>query len=184
MHGFQGCNLRHAIRKISRKARNAGTDNQIHLLVFGILHHALESIPLAQRCAGFSLITVNILQIPVFRFCNLFGVIKGLIFDGRNLLFAGGADTGINRHAFQVAVINRWSWFCRTEIIFCCFTIVVRLLMDSVTDLCFSSFRFQMSALPVYPTRQHFNVFCWDVFCVHFLSAFVISFSSRALHAR
>ena len=88
VHGFQCCNLRHTIRKISSKPRNAGTDNQIHLLVFGILHHALESVPLAQRCAGFSLIAVNILQIPVFRFCNLLGVIEGLILDGRNLLFA------------------------------------------------------------------------------------------------
>ena len=48
VHGFQCCDLCHAIRKISRKPRNAGTDNQIHLLVFGILHHALKRIPFPQ----------------------------------------------------------------------------------------------------------------------------------------
>ena len=30
MHGFQGRDLRHTIRKIPGKTRNAGTDNQIH----------------------------------------------------------------------------------------------------------------------------------------------------------
>ena len=48
VHGFQCCNLRHTIRKISRKPRNAGTDNQVHLLVFGISHHALKRIPFPQ----------------------------------------------------------------------------------------------------------------------------------------
>ena len=46
--GFQCCDLRHTIRKISRKPRNAGTDNQVHLLVFGISHHALKRIPFPQ----------------------------------------------------------------------------------------------------------------------------------------
>lgn len=48
VHGFQCCDLRHTIRKISRKPRNAGADNQIHLLVFGISHHSLKRIPFPQ----------------------------------------------------------------------------------------------------------------------------------------
>ena len=48
VHSFQCCDLRHTIRKIPGKPRNAGTDNQIHLLVFGISHHALKRIPFSQ----------------------------------------------------------------------------------------------------------------------------------------
>ena len=48
VHGFQCCDLRHTIRKIPGKPRNAGTDNQIHLLVFGISHHSLKRITFPQ----------------------------------------------------------------------------------------------------------------------------------------
>ena len=48
VHGFQCCDLRHTIRKIPSKPRNAGTDNQIHLLVFGISHHSLKRITFPQ----------------------------------------------------------------------------------------------------------------------------------------
>ena len=48
MHGFQSCDLCHAIRKVPGKTRNAGTDNQIHFLVFGISHHSLKRISFPQ----------------------------------------------------------------------------------------------------------------------------------------
>ena len=101
-----------------------------------------------------------------------------------------GSKVGIVLTAMSVATIlfrpvagylldnfNRYRVYLLFLALFC-------LLMDSVTNLCFSPFRFQMSALPVCFTRQHVHIFCRDMFYVHFFSAFVISCSSRILHSR
>ena len=118
MHGLQLGDLFEAVSHVTGKPRHAGTENEVHFLLLGIRHHSTKSVTVAEGCARLALIAINLLHSPERVVRNFLFIVKGLVFNRGNLVFAGSAHSGVDGHHLLCVILDCRLGLGWTEVFF------------------------------------------------------------------